>query len=359
MLSLIRNCNRILIIKLSSIGDVVMTTPVAEMLRNSYPKAHIAWVVEDRCKDALIGNPYLDEVIVWNRGSGKYTGFRKTIEFWCSLERLGRELRSRRFDVAIDFQGLFRSAVVGLFSGARYRVGSDDAGECATFFYNRHARIMDSASAEPRHRISLKEMIDAFIEKRSMLFPIDDADREFASEFLSGASTGDHTNAALSSGFVGMCPATTWPQKHWTERGWAELGDLMSSEHGLIPVFLGSNSDSPLIARIRSLMKQDAIDASGQTTLKQAAAIIERCRLVVAVDTGLLHISMAMKRPTIGLFGPTRWEHFNKVHDFVAVSKGRDCMPCLRHPSCKNFDCMMDITPDDIIKAAGEWLLRN
>lgn len=329
-----------------------MTTPVAEMLRHEYPNAHIAWVVEDKSKDAVIGNPFVDEVIVWKRKTGRKTVVGEFIDLLISLRSLREELKLTHFDVAIDFQGLLRSSLVGLVSGAKYRIGGDDAGEGATFFYNKHGYIEGLMPLECKNYVSMTKLIEVYSKNMHMYFPVTENDRVFAQEFISGVEN----DKPGYRGFVGMCPATTWAQKHWTEQGWAELADRLLSEYKLIPIFLGSKSDNPLIDRICGLMRYKAASATGRTTLKQAAAIMELCKLVIAVDTGLLHISMALDRPTVGIFGPTKWAHFTKQDNFFAVCKDRDCMPCLRHPSCKEFDCMKELKADDILHSAECWL---
>jgi len=352
MIAGIKECKSILIIKLSSIGDVVMTTSVAETLRREYPSAHIAWIVEEKSKDALIGNPFIDEVIVWRRSAGKRRGLSKYIRFIPSLYELGNELKKHNFDIAIDFQGLLRSALVGVASGAKYRIGSDDAGECATLFYNKHAYMPERMPENARRHVTLLELIRVFSENSRMFFPVSDSDRLFARGFLAE----EDRPGTKYAGFVGMCPATTWAQKHWTEEGWAALADRLAAEYSLLPVFLGSKADQALILRIMSKMERRAANAAGNTTLNQAGAIMEQCSVVFAVDTGLLHISMALDRPTVGIFGPTYWSHFTKHDNFVPVRSTRECMPCLRHPTCEKFDCMTELSADDVLLAAESML---
>jgi heptosyltransferase I len=343
---------RILIVKLSSIGDVIMTTPVAKALRAAYPNAYIAWVVEHKSKDVLAGNPYLDEIIIWKRGMDPGNGARKAVSFVSTLMELRRELRARKFDVAIDFQGLLRSGLVTRLSGASRRLGYENARECADLMYNTHLPSHQRKVRGSQQYLNLLKLLDITSNDLATLMPIGEDDRAFARELLA-------SSCQKRSGVAALCPATTWPQKHWTESGWAELADALASEHGLLPVFLGSGADTPMIGRIRGLMRHDAADTSGKTTLKQAAAIVEQSRLAVAVDTGLLHIAMALDIPTIGLFGPTRWQHFLKKDNFSVVSKDCANMPCLRHPVCKEYDCMKAISAADILKAAQPWLTKH
>ncbi|HUV03772.1 MAG TPA: glycosyltransferase family 9 protein [Armatimonadota bacterium] len=351
MSSRITDCKRILIVKLSSIGDVVMTTPVAKALRNAYPESYIAWVVEDKSQDILHGNPYLDEVLVLERSANSKPAIGWATGFLVGLAKLAPKLRARKFDLAIDFQGLLRSALVARISGARCRVGYDNAREGATLFYDLQLPSRCLRVRGPQQYLNMLQILDIVSEDLEMFVPIGDDDREFARACLASASP-DCEPARLAC----LCPATTWEQKHWTEDGWARLADALASEHDMLPVFLGSPADVRLVERITGSMSRKSVNAAGRTTLKQAAAILESSRLVIAVDTGLLHIAAALGRPTIGLFGPTRWRHFAKKDKFIVVAKDFPCMPCLRHPSCKHFDCMRAIAAEDILQAANPWL---
>ena len=353
MSSKITNCNRILIIKLSSIGDVVMASPVAKALRGRFPDSHIAWVVDDKSKDVVVGNPYLDEVIVWKRDSAAGSDLKKAISLPVSLARLAPELRSRKFDVAIDLQGLLRSALVTWMSGATHRLGYDNAREGGVFFYNVRFPARERRIRGPQQYLNMLELLDVFSDDLDMHMPIGEDDRAFARDLIAEA-TSDSLRGRTA--VVALCPATTWRQKHWTGEGWAQLADALVSKHDMLPIFLGSPADVPLINRISGLMKFEAVNMAGKTTLKQAAAMLEQSKLMVAVDTGLLHIALALDRPTIGLFGPTEWRHFAKKDNFAVAAKDFPCMPCFRHPTCKHFDCMKAITSEDILSAASPWL---
>jgi heptosyltransferase-1 len=343
---------RILIVRLSAIGDVVMTTPVAKALRNAFPDAYIAWVVEDRSKDVIEGNPYLDEIVVWRRSTGPGSAFNRAAAYLAGVRDLRRELRARKFDVAIDFQGLLRSALVARISGAKCRVGYDSARERAELLYNVRLPMRDSGLRGPEMYRRMLELLGIADDGFEMHVPIDDEDRAFARRFIAEAVSGRPGSARV----VALCPATTWRHKHWTEDGWARVADDLVSRHGAVPIFLGSKGDAELMSRIRGLLKCDAQSAIGKTTLKQASAILEQSDLVISVDTGLLHIANALSRPIVGIFGPTTWQYLRKKDTLTIVAKDLPCMPCFRHPSCSGFECMQAITAEDVLSAAAARL---
>jgi heptosyltransferase I len=340
---------RILIVKLSAIGDVLMATPAASALRKAYPDAYIAWVVERKSSDVVIGNPYVDEVIVWDRG--KRRGFiTDTLSVIVNLASLGRELRKRRFDVALDLQGLLRSAGVCLASGATQRYGFSDAAEGAPRLYHRtYTPEAGNLNAQQRNLDLLRE-VGVVSTDTAMHMPVTAADDEFAHQFFAERGLEYDT-------VVGFLPATTWVNKHWVPESWAELADILATEYRARPLIFGSKADIALAEKICGMTsKAQPVIAAGHTTLKGAGALMKRCTAVVGVDTGLLHMSVALDRPTVGLFGASVWKCFLKRDNFVWISKDFPCMPCLRHPTCSDVDCMRAITAGDVVDGVSRFL---
>src|SRR5438132_216109 len=179
---------RILLVRLSAIGDVVVATPTIRALRAAYPKAYLAWLVEDKAQDAVLGNPDLDEVIVYPRHAWR----QELTGRWGGLQRSGRvaglvrALRARRFDVAIDFQGLLRSALLACASGARYRIASTGTREGSGRLYTiRLPRPRDPSSRQ--RCLDLLRPLGVRSADRRMMFPLTDAERSSAAGLLSEA----------------------------------------------------------------------------------------------------------------------------------------------------------------------------
>lgn len=344
---------RILIVKLSAIGDVIMTTPVAKALRAAFPGAYIAWVVEPKSRDILIGNPYLDEVIVWDRPADLSWNPLSVAATWKSLRALSRELRAKRFDVAVDLQGLLRSALVARSSGAKHVVGFGNGREGSTRFYTHLYPLSGTGMRGPQRYLDALKLLGVHTTDTEMCVSVGDDDRACARKLLDEERERCVPGSRLIAALV---PATTWPQKHWTEEGWAGLADGLISRYNALPVFLGAPADVELVGRVRGLMTGSPGDAVGRTTLKQAGAVLEQADLVFGVDTGLLHMSIALGRPTIGIFGPTSWRHHMRGDALSVVVKEMDCMPCIRHPTCTDYACMKAITAEDILSAGNRWL---
>ncbi len=340
--------NRILIVKLSAIGDVLMATPVARALRDASPDSYIAWIVEKKSADVVLGNPYLDKVIVWDRGSEGST-LARAARFIKGAVQLRRDLKALDFDVSVDLQGLLRSGLVCLVSGSKRRLGFADADEGSAYLYHdKYDPGGDEVNAQQRN-LDLLRTIGVESTDTAMHMPVTDEDRTFADAFF-------EQQRLVGEKVVAFCPATTWFNKHWIPEGWSGVADILGEKHNAKPLILGSKADIALAQQIADAAHHKPVISAGQTTLKQAGALMEKCTAVIGVDTGLLHMAVALDRPAVGLFGASAWRCFLKKDNFIWVAKDFPCSPCRRHPTCQNVDCMLAITPQDVDDAVARWL---
>jgi len=324
-----------------------MATPVARALRTAFPESYIAWVVERKSADVVLGNPYLDEVIVWDRVKrGKLVG--DAVRFISSLSSLRKELRLKHFDACVDLQGLIRSAGVCLASGAKRRIGFADGDEGSAYLYTeKYDPGGDEVNAQQRN-LDLLKTLGVESTDTAMYMPVGQDDRKFADEFF-------EQHGLKGEKVVAFCPATTWVNKHWIPEGWSGVADLLGEKYGVKSLILGSKADTVLAKRIAEGATYKPVISAGLTTLKQAGALMEKSLAVIGVDTGLLHMAVALDRPSVGLFGASAWRCFLKKDNFIWVAKDFPCSPCRRHPTCSNVDCMQAITPDDVNEAVRRW----
>lgn len=340
---------RILLIRLSAIGDVIVTTPVLRALREALPDAHLAWLVEEKAADILQGHPMLNDLIVWPRTTWKTQAG--------GLGRITRhtgflaDLRRRRFDVAIDFQGLLRSAWAGFAAGARHRIGNTRTREGSGLLYT--VRVPRPQEPSSRQRcLDLLRPLGIESRDRRMLVAVQAQEREFAAQFLAHKEVHGRP-------FVCLCPATTWPNKHWIEERWAQLADAIQDRLQMTPVFMGARADLPMLGRIRSAMRTVPVIAAGETSLRGAAALLEGAGAVVSVDTALMHLGVAVGTPVIGLCGPSCWPGFQDYEGYQMIRKQVPCSPCLRHPTCAHFDCMRAISVEEAVRAVRAAVSRE
>jgi len=334
---------RILIIRLSAIGDVVVTTPVSRVLRERFQDAYIAWIVEPKAKDVLAGNPFLDEVIVWDRPKGAMSA--------AAMLDIHRVLKPRQFDWAVDFQGLLRSGLLARLSGAGNIVGNLGAKEYADLLYTVRVPRSETDRSSRQRCLDLLRPLGVESADRRMVMNVNDVERAAARRVLSEAGV------PPGQPYVCFVPATTWTQKHWLEESWSRLAGRLAAQVGLTPVIMGGPADAPLAERIRRHAPVECVVAAGKTSLKEAAALLEGARLAVAVDTALMHIAVAVGTPTVALCGASWWPGFADYPGFALLREPMACSPCLRHPSCNaRFDCMRALTPERVA-AAAEGLL--
>ncbi len=338
----------ILIVKLSAVGDVIHTLPSLAALRRRFPEAHISWVVEEAAADLLRDHPCLDRLIVSRRKrwvkalrQGQFAEVRKEAGAFLS------DLRSRRYDLAIDFHGLFKSAVVTLLCGAPRRLGYDSLQELSGLFYNekipedltRHA--VDRYLDFPRHLGAVPEPVE---------FPlgIGEAQRRRVEQLLAEHAIGEGEN------LIAINTVALWQTKLWDDEKFARLGDRIVRELKAPLVFTGS--DPGPIAGILARMTAPAFNFGGKTSLRELAHLYWRARLLVTTDSGPMHLAAAVGTPVVALFGPTdpvRTGPFGEGHHVVRV--GLACSPCFRK-HCKSRLCMEAISVDEVFDTVKEVL---
>lgn len=354
---------RILVIRLSALGDVVMASGLIPALRALWPQAHIAWLVEPAAAPLLVHNPRLDEVIVWPRGEWQRLWHeRRFVELWRRFRALRRTLRERRFDLVLDAQGLLKSGLWSWLSGAPRRlslIGREGSHRLAT------ERVLPPADAgkrpigaEYRH---LARHLGAPAEAFRLDLAVGDEARRKARDQLAGAelraAAREHSALAAlqaaSSGpslaaadaaatparYAVLCPFTTRPQKHWFEDRWQALARRFL-ESGLRPVLLGGPGDSEAAARIAAGVP-GLVNLAGLLPLDESVAAIADAAVLIGVDTGLTHMAVALGVPSVALFGSTRPYLDTRTGRSTVLYENLPCAPCRRHPTCGGrFDCM-------------------
>ena len=330
---------RILIVKLSSIGDVVQSLPVAGALRRRFPKAYIAWAVGPAAAEAVAGNPHLSEVLVVG-GSVTYGGVR-SLPPLASPRRLRRALHEIGFDTTLDLQGLLKSAAIAYLSGARERIGYCTLHE-ATFLFNNRRLVPDRRDVHAvESYLDFAEALGASRQPVEFTIAICDEDRRKAEALLGGRDR-----------LAALIPGARWESKLWPAERFAAVADALAEKAGLESVVIGAPADGALAAAIAAAAKSPILDLTGRTTLKQAAEVFRRCRLTVGNDTGPLYISAAMGTPTVAVFGPTdarRLGPYGEGHAKVVAEV--DCAPC-RNRRCEGRTCMEAIEPEQVVEAA-------
>ena len=308
---------RILIVRISALGDIVFCTSLLEGLRRAHPQAYIAWLAEPTLAGILEGDPRLDELIrLPADGLASLAGLLRTRRL------LARE---QKFDWVVDAQGLFKTRVLCRLVKARRRFGFASK-EPGAFLMDELIPKDGEPGAIGREYRYLARQLDAGTDPGApRLLPATPA-RQSATQIMQGTR--------LAPGFIALCPFTTRPQKHWREAYWGQLAHRLR-EQGLGPFALfGSPADREAAQRILSGMPDDTVDLVGATRISDLPALLEHARLVIGVDTGLTHIGSAVRRPTIALFGSTRPYTHGAESPLRVLYHDLPCAPCRRNPTC-------------------------
>jgi lipopolysaccharide heptosyltransferase I len=326
---------RILIIKPSAIGDVVHALPVLNLLRRTYPTAHISWLVTPACAGLIDGHPQLDEVIRFDRK--RFGRAWRSPAAAAALAAFHGDLYRRQFDLVIDLQGLFRSGWLGFSTGARTRVGTSTDREFGWAFHTHVAEVGGRHRHAVDRYLSLAEHLGLGTGPVEFVFPTDDGDRAAIAPLLPDGP------------FAVLVPTTNWATKRWPAERLAELVDPLRDRFGLASVVAGVPG-GPLVP--------GAVDLSGKTTLRQLTAVLERASLVIAPDTGPMHIAAALGRPLVTVFGPTdpaRTGPYGRPDSVVRLDI--PCAPCLSR-RCVHQTCLRSLGVEPVLAVAAEQLKR-
>jgi heptosyltransferase-1 len=332
---------RIALIKPSAFGDIVHALPVLAALRRRYPEAHIAWVINRVYEPLLRGHPHLDAVIPFDRGLLRHGWLSGAVRY-C---RFLRELREQRFDLAIDLQGLLRSGILCAATGARRRVGLGSAREGATWFYTDVLGRTDRGHLHAVDRYwRVAEALGVGDGPRCGHVPVAADARRWVEE----------TMGELPRPWLVLGVGSRWKTKRWPPEHFADLARLAQSQFGGTVLFVGGADEKHLAQATAVRLAGPRRDVTGETTLPQLVALLERADVMVANDTGPLHLAAALGRPVLAPYTCTKVQltgPYGQLDNAVAARVW--CQgSCLKR--CDRLDCMKELT------AARLWpLLRG
>jgi len=336
---------RVLIIKPSSLGDIVHALPVLAALRARWPFAHVAWLVSRPFATLLEGHPLLDEVIVFDRqGYGRM--LRSPVRA-VDFVRFLRRLRRQRFDAVLDLQGLFRSGFLAWATGATRRFGFADARELAWLFYTR--RVPGDRRATHAVDMNLRLAAAAGFDTQTVTFPLG-----LRREELDEARTLlDRAAGTALPRFVALAPGARWETKRWPVERLAQLIERLHAGGFPPVVLLGGPDDRFLAERIRGATRGPIVDLTGRTTLRQLAALLSLAEVVICHDSGPMHVAAALGKPLVALFGPTdpaRTGPYGRPESIIRVPL--DCSPCYeRQCPLGHHNCMQKIDVETVLSA--------
>ena len=327
----------ILVVKLSAIGDVIHALPVSYALKEAFPDARVTWVVEPPAYPLLVDNPYIDDIILFEKKKFKSLG-----GFLQNIGPFKARLQQTHYDAALDLQGLFKSAAIAGLSGAPVRLGTCNMRECS----DKVSRPVIGPHAQGH---IVERYLDVVRELgcpvHKVVFPmeISDRDADLAARIMQQAG------ARMENPYVVLAVGANWPNKRWPTKYFAELSDWLY-EKKIIPVIIGGGVvDSQLAAEIDAAAEIPPVNLVGKTTLKQLAYILKNARLTLGGDTGPVHLSAGLGTPTVMVMGPTdanRNGPYGQLEN--AIEADRPCKYCWKRACPKGMDCLARISVADV-----------
>lgn len=340
---------RILVIRLDRIGDVVLSTPVLQALREAFPSAHLAMMVRPACRELVEGNPHLNEVLVYDKdriGRG-----------WLSGLRFALGLRRYRFDAALVLHPTVRSHLLVWLAGIPVRIGyGRKAGWLLT--HRLAHRKQEGAKSEAEYALEMLRVLGIDPPAPRPFVPVHPESTHRVAEWLSGA--GIEPQETL----VAVHPAASARSKRWSPERFAEVADRLIEEGRVRVILVGGAGDSAQVAAVERLMRHRPVNAAGALSLGELAALLSRCRLLIANDSGPVHIAAAVGTPVVAIFGrnqpglgATRWGPVGAGH--VVLQKDVGCPTCLAERCRIDFLCLSTLQADEVYQAAVSVLERS
>lgn len=335
----------ILILKPERIGDAILATPTFQAIRQHFPDAYIGLVVSYNVRDAMNGNPFVNEIFTF-----KAKGISAIIKEISTIKRL----KALQFDLAVILYPTFWCNIVALFSGARHRVGYDFHNN--GFFLTVKIPYMCESIVKHEVEVNLDVVraIGVDIEKKELFVNISEEAERYIIEFLDKRGLKDE-------GFVVIHPGAFEEYIRWNEREFAKVADRIIEEQNMKVILLAGPGEQGLANRVARLMKKRPIVASN-LKLSQTVSLIKRAILFIGNSTGPMHIAAALKIPVVAIFGNIhpldsyqKWGPYGEKN--IVVHKDVGCTRC--QPSeCNHYRCMGEITADDVYSASVAMLRK-
>ncbi len=336
---------KILVVRLSSIGDIILTTPLLRSLKKAYPDASVTFLIKKQYCDLLAECPYIDELIAYDSKEG-FEG----------LRNLCLQLKEKHFDLCLDIHKNWRSRYIRMQIGAK-----------KTTTYHK---LILKRSLLIWFKVNLFRFVKPVYERyfdsvASLQIKYDGEGTEIhiASEkTIKVRSLLSDQNFNLTNPLIVLCPSATYLNKRWKMEGFIETGRYLIKNHAAFVVVLGGNEDKLLCDDLAKAIGDRSVSFAGILSLTESAALLKMASVVVANDSGLLHLAQSQKVPVVGIYGPTTRElgYFPIEKNSTVVETQLPCRPCTHNGlnKCpkKHFKCMRDISSEIVINSVLQYM---
>ncbi len=344
-----KKIEKILVCRLSAIGDAVRTVPSVAALRKVFPDCEIHWLIEDRCADILLNLEYVDKFKIVPRRKWKKLGVLGKVKAY--FEFVDKELKAENYDIYIDFHGILKSGLYGFFAKIPARIGYSKpiAKELNTFFTNFKVRGESAHISRYERNFLIPLYFDKTLNQTQPKLPVEPEQREFVSKWL-------RENKVNEKEFFFIYPGTSAKgrYKRWMPERYGKLAAMLYEKYKLPSVVGWGPGEEEIVEKVISRSKGKALKIP-LTTMKQLAAFIEKAYMFIGGDTGPMHISSMVGTPVVTIFGPSD-PVINKPAEFTPfkiVYANWHCSPC-RNKKCKTLDCLLAINEVEVLKAVED-----
>jgi len=328
MINKIKNCRKILVVKPSSLGDVVHSLPFLNALKARFPDAEVHWVIARGLEGLLEGHPMVNRLIIINKDIWKKLS--KAADTIKEVKQLFKDIRNEHYDLAVDLQGLFRSGLITMATRAPVRIGFSEAREGSRLFYTVKVRGGKDVHAVDRY---MKIAGALGCDEKDILFPFPLCDSRMKDLEAIRSSIKE---------YAVIVPGARWDTKIWPAENFGRLASLLP----LRSLVIGSKGDMEIAERVVQSSRGKAISLAGKTGLWELIEVMRRARIVISNDSGPMHIAAGFKIPVVAIFGPTspvRTGPYGEGH--IVIKSGLECAPCFKR-HCRDLKCMRGITVD-------------
>ena len=329
---------KILILKPSSLGDVVQALPVLRLLKLHWPESDIFWWIDSRLASLLDNDPDLAGIVQFDRQ--RWTLPANWLEVWRSVQWM----RNRSFDIVIDLQCLLRSGFFAWLANGKYLVGLDDPREGARGFYDIAVRRDSFYTHAADWYVAVLKALNVPVHWNFHWLP----ERAAVSSEVKRKWKTD------SARWIVIQPGARWSNKRWPVENYAELIRLIAAAH---PEFrfaiMGSEEDKAAGAALAQAVPEKCADLTGKASLPEMIEWIRLSELMVSNDTGPMHVAAALKKPVVAIFGPTeprRTGPYGQLQNVVRIDL--PCAPCLKSycTYSKPMECLKAIAPQIVFE---------
>lgn len=329
---MLKDIEKILVIKPSSLGDIVHSLAFLNSVKENFPRIKIHWIVAKDFEDLLTEHPLIEKVIIIDKNKWKkIKNFPQTLQ---EISSLSKNLKGEKYPIAVDIQGLLRSGIITALSGANIRLGFKEAREFSTLFYNKIVSTSINTHAVLRY-LEMAKFLGCNI--LSIKFPLpQQKEPDWLKDF---------------DNYVLIIPSARWDSKNWPIPYFVELINMLPYNF----IIVGSKSDENIALNIEKYSKGKAKSVAGKTTIKELIALLKKSLFVITPDTGTMHLAIACGKKVVSLFGPTSPERTGPFGEGNLVIKSPVyCSPCFKK-YCPDPKCMREIKPQMVYNSIENW----